>query len=111
MSAIQNQNALWCKKRQCDAKVVKSKTKTRPPTMSKSLKTKAGPTAMQKNLKQNPRKVVIYENMLRPAAGGRSQTTASEGCEKILTNTSKHHMSTSTPTTNARNMYQHKNGA
>jgi len=36
---------------------------------------------MEKMLKQNLRKVVIYENKPRPAARGRSQNTASEGCK------------------------------
>jgi len=62
-----------------------SKAKPRPPTLSKWLKVKTGPTAMEKALKQNLRKVVTYENMSRPAARGRSQNTASEGC-KIFTN-------------------------
>jgi len=38
-----------------------SKSKPRPPTLSKSLKVKAGPTAMEKVLKQNLREVVICE--------------------------------------------------
>ena len=61
-----------------------SKAKPRQPTLSKSLKVKAGPTAMEKVLKQNLRKVVIYENMPRPAARGRSQNTASEGCKNFF---------------------------
>jgi len=60
-----------------------SKTKLRLPTLSKSLKVKAGPTAMEKVLKQNLRQVVIYENKPRPAARGRSQKTASEGCKNF----------------------------
>jgi len=39
---------------------------------------------MEKVLKQNLRKVVIYENMPRPAARGRSQNTASEGCKNFF---------------------------
>jgi len=61
------------------------KAKPRPPTLSKSLKVKAGPTAMQKVLKENLRKLIIYKNKPRPAARGRSQNIASEGC-KTLTN-------------------------
>jgi len=58
-----------------------SKAKQRLPTLSKLLKIKAGPTGMQKVLEQNLRKVIIHENKPRPAAGGRSQNTASEGCK------------------------------
>jgi len=36
---------------------------------------------MEKVLKQNLRKVVIHENKPRPAARGRSQNTAREGCK------------------------------
>jgi len=73
---------LWNAINKCDAKDIKSKTKI--PTLSKSLKVKAGPTAVQKVLKHNLRKVVIYENKPRPASSC-SQNTASGGC-KILTN-------------------------
>jgi len=37
---------------------------------------------MQRILKQNLRKAIIYDNKLRWAARGNSQTIASEGCKK-----------------------------
>jgi len=65
-------------------------------------------------LKQNLRKAVIYENHPRPAARGNSQAIVSEGCKQffnklVLQVYNQHQMSTSTPTMNVRNMYQHKN--
>jgi len=61
-----------------------SKAKPQPSTLSKSLKVKAVRKTMQKMLKQSRRKFVIYENKPRPAARGRSQNTASEGCKNLI---------------------------
>ena len=78
-----------------------SKAKSRPPTLTNSLKVKAGPTAMQKVLKQNLHKIVIYVNKPRPAARDCSQSTASEECKQFFNNYqhyNHHDMSTSAST-------------
>jgi len=63
-----------------------SNANPRQPATSKLLKANAGPKVMQRIIKQNLRKAIIYDNKLRPAATGNSQTTASEGCKKKKTN-------------------------
>jgi len=42
--------------------------------------------AVMRILKQNLHMAIIYDNKPRPAARGNSQTIASEGCKKKLTN-------------------------
>jgi len=63
-----------------------SNANPRHPPTSKSLKGNAGQKVMQRILKQNLRKAIIYDNKTKPAARGNSQTIASEGCKKNLTN-------------------------
>ena len=66
-------------------------------------------------VKKNLRKAVIYKNKLRPATRGNSQAIVSAEFKKInklvLQVCNQHQMSSSTPTINVRNMYQHKNWA
>jgi len=59
-----------------------SNANPRQPDTSKLLKANAGSKVMQRILKQNLLKPIIYDNKLRLAARGNSQTIASKGWKK-----------------------------
>ena len=101
MLPIQNQNVLGRKKRQCDPK-------SEPSATSKSLKANTGPTVMQKMLKQNLSKQV-EASIEKPFAVHCKRRTQKNLKKLVLQVCNQHHMSTSTPTINVQNMYQHKN--